>query len=405
MAARGMIAKLVIREEEDGYEILDFDLDPVQATFRLIPFDPQHPERESGIEATDPETTRLIPYGDLDDWEIRVELPDPDRSGRQVTTYPFSATGWTILQELSERDPQAGEWLDLVRQWKKTVLLVEETRPEMVTPRQVTTALSLTALEAMGPVDLPPTATLDGLGRLLLARQMQNQILAMRGERYPAAHAGEWLKDLDFNPLTGTGNRLAILQAREDNEGDIPVELRSRQAVAAANQRLVGEVFAGLTTCRPENLVAGANRDPALAAELVANLEKAGAREVSQTDETTWGPIVKNHLEVTLGRYFGTHYQPECRLFTTPGEQDVLVVGDKAGSYFYSWPSQTRRTLIATGDNGEMTLAAGPEDFPTPDDVMNLKILLQECRQEIANEIEPEAGDHIESDPPAPTPN
>lgn len=342
--------------------------------------------------------TILIPFNERSEWTILASIPDPENENPvspPLVFNPFSLAGILALNQLAEQPASqqaAGEWLETIKEWRECIKGIYAIDPQLVLPETISTILSETYFETVRPTDLPDGITPGGLARLIMANDLKMDIAFLREEKAPDPTM-EWLGDkaVNWRPMPGSLFRQPIVEmAYGENPGEELVKRITRQ-VAKANDTLVREVFRKLTTTLPENITAAMR--PGQAHDLVEQLVDSGAIEITADGTQEWGESVKSHLQEVLGRYFKGQYKPECRLFATGNGQDVLVVTDPAGCYFYSWPSASRAPVIDTLD-GKAVITAQAEQIPTPAEIMELQeefnLLMSEYEMELGEDDEPD---------------
>ena len=334
-----------------------------------------------GVELTREDTgaTILCPFHEKSEWTILATVPDPEATGphdRPMQFMPFSAGGILALKHLATvpaSQELSRQWLATIGEWRDCILDLYQNVPDLVLPEFVSTILTETYLDTVPPAELPAGITAGGLGRLIMANHLRMQITELQGED-ALATTREWIGTLQdtYQPMPGSCFRAPLLAAAHGARGRQGAELPERisQQMAATNDTLVREIFAKLTTCLPENITAGMASQKS--GPLIARLQEVGAFEISMPGNTEWGQTVQQHIEEVMGRYFNGQYKPDCRLFVTPNEQDVLVVGDHQGSYFYTWPSVSRALTIDTAD-GTPVITAIAEQIPTATELMTIR--------------------------------
>lgn len=323
--------------------------------------------------------TILIPFNERSEWTILASIPDPESEGQvspPLVFNPFSVGGILALNQLAEHPASqqaAGEWLETIREWRRCIKEIHANDPSLVLPESITTILSETYFDTVRPVGLPDGITAGGLGRLIMANTLKMEIDGLRnGNEKVAKPTLEWLGDMvdDWQPMPGSRFRQPIVARAHMGSTGAGWEERVTRQLARANDTLVREIFRKLTISLPENITAAMHQGPA--DDLARQLVDSGAIEITADGTQEWGKSVTEHLQDVLGRSFRGTYKPECRLFATTNEQDVLLVSDHAGSYFYSWPTASRAPVIDTLD-GKAVIAALAEQIPTPEEVMQLK--------------------------------
>ncbi len=339
---------------------------------------PKAPDNPGGIELIREDTgeTILCPFNEKNSWIILARVPDPesrpDETEKKPMEFPpFSTNGILALRQLAtepENQQEARQWLATIRAWRDCIYDLHARVPDWVQPEYVTTVLSETYLDKVRAAELPQGVTAAGLARLVMANELKLKIANLREDDALAA-TNEWIGNLGavYQPMPGSSFRAPILaEAHGDNDDHNPI----RRQIAQLNDGLVRDVFATLTSCLPENMTAGVARCPS--GDLLDRLQEAGALEVTAFGNSEWGPTVRDHIQTVLDQYFDGKYQPDCRLYVTPNDQDVLVVGDHEASYFYSWPSVTRAQIIDRIDGTPVVTALG-EQIPTAEEVLSLQ--------------------------------
>lgn len=321
----------------------------------------------------------FIPFDRESDWIILASIPDPeieDPESAPIRFNPFTAGGILALKQLADQPAsgqEAGLWYETIGEWRDCIRELHANDPDLVLPEHLSTILTETYLDTVPPAELPRGITAGGLARMVMANSLRLDIAELREEDRMKPTL-EWIGELreEWQVIPGRGFLDPFSSnAYPDTNPELGLTDDQIREIANATDTLVSEIFVKLTTRSPEGITAGWSREKPV--KLIERLQSNGALEISAPGNSDWGESVQKHIRGVLDRYFQGLYQPECRLFVTANDQDVLVVADHQLSYFYSWPSATRAPVVDTLD-GKPVITAIAEQIPTPEEIIRLNL-------------------------------